>query len=99
MSEHVAAIREAADVIEHGGKFLDHDALNRAARHLEELEAALDSEHATVGAGIWHFWSDKAQQMAQRNALLAIERNEAERRAAEAERKLEQIRMVLRGQA
>ncbi len=31
---------------------------------VEELEAALDSEHASVGSNIWRFWRDQALDIA-----------------------------------
>jgi len=35
-----------------------------------ELEAALDSEHASVGYNIWRFWSDKALKYAEKNKAM-----------------------------
>lgn len=62
-------------------------ALRAQAARIAELEAALDSKHASVGHNIWRFWSDKACEMAdkmvdaRKDAQTA--RNDALREAAE----------------
>ncbi len=54
--------------------------LSAQAARIAELEAALDSEHASVGHNIRRFWSGKALEMAKKNKTA---RNEALREAAE----------------
>ena len=62
------------------------DQRNEAADRIAELEAALDSEHASVGHNIWRFWSDKAREIAGKNTELRQKikttRNDALREAA-----------------
>lgn len=38
--------------------------LRKLSAHVEELEAALDSKHASVGSNIWRFWRDQALDIA-----------------------------------
>lgn len=47
--------------------------MDKAADRIDELEAALDSEHSSVGFNIWRFWSDKAREIAAKNADLRKE--------------------------
>jgi len=66
-----------------GAKFQDARIARQAAR-IAELEAALDSGETCDG--MWRFWSDKAQQLAEKNNALhkqlATARAEALREAA-----------------
>lgn len=41
-------------------------------KRIADLEAALDSGHASVGSNIWRFWSDKARDIAANNAKLRL---------------------------
>lgn len=50
--------------------------LEAAERERDEMAAALDSEHATVGYNIWRFWAQKSRDLASKNVTLAAERDD-----------------------
>lgn len=64
------------------------DALDAKDARIAELEAALDSHHAEVGSNIWRWWSDKARDFAQRNAMLYGDLNAKDAEIEELRRQL-----------
>jgi len=57
--------------------------------HIQELEAALDSAHATIGENIWRFWRDKAKEAVGKLIAATDVRDQAIARAEQAETALQ----------
>lgn len=65
--------------------YIDHETAREAAARIRELEAALDI--GVEGAGMWRFWSKKADEFAKLSAMwkARADRAEAQRDALAAE--------------
>jgi hypothetical protein len=65
--------REAATTARYDARLAEMERERDEARaRVEELEAAIDSEHADVGHNIWRFWRDQARETAERNKELRV---------------------------
>lgn len=60
----------------------------------DEMAAALDSKHASVGYNIWRFWSDKSLELASKNVALQAKLADATATVELLEAQLEAVKEI-----